>query len=721
MSVTPDRVVDASVTKARSTTIACRKCHSRKVKCSGGQPCSNCSRDKSEISCTYPNRVRHVKVRASYVDELLAEINRLKRDRTVSSETGNSENHGHVSNDAGDGLTPTELARENLSIPIASVQALSSEHPRTTAPQIARERSDRATTVGVAARNPLLEDRPWFISLTPEMPVLVGEATDAAFATRFRQALSSGKTQSHFPRIQYAPNPVSSGLTLPNLPGPAPSRARVLIKVALSTICRRYHLVRKSAMLTMLEQSIQSPSQCDPISTCKLFAMFALGEAYSARAAFPGAKFPGIDYFNNATHILRVLSEDPRIECIEVMAMLSLYSITMNRRHTAYCMAGSAMRFAIIMGLHHNVPQNQIPDREHVEHRVRLWWAVYILDRSWATMLGQPVSIRDEEIEVSLPSSQGIPEVFVDDFHPVEYAIADIRIARLSAEVTSSIYGRNMQQNSFSYRVQHALKRLDEWVKSLPDSFRTKMHETSNDIDMADMMLYLYYNQCLILATRPILLHVFRLRQTPSTEDLDDDSIQPSESTVALVEACVLCARKSYRLLVNAWINGSFPTFDYTLTRYLFSTCIVLAISSLSHLQWPNTESEEFEAAFYILDQLKENGNQAASEFMRHVRAIIPLMEVKRSAQSQGESGRNLARPLAASYAATATEPSGSRMVADMDTTEPNLSEPLLQDLLSFPHFDLHTLGTPFSNENFQSFYWPDGDADNWTNYASFE
>lgn len=153
------------------------------------------------------------------------------------------------------------------------------------------------------------------------------------------------------------------------------------------------------------------------------------------------------------------------------------------------------MRFAILMGLHHNVPHTRFPDREHVEHRVRLWWAVYILDRSWATMLGQPVSIRDEDIDVALPSSQGLPDAFADDFHHVDDAIAGLRIARLSAEVTSSVYGRNMQRDSFSCRVQQALKKLDGWVKSLPDSLRTKVDQASNDTDMADMMLHLYYNQ----------------------------------------------------------------------------------------------------------------------------------------------------------------------------------------------------------------------------------
>jgi hypothetical protein len=158
-------------------------------------------------------------------------------------------------------------------------------------------------------------------------------------------------------------------------------------------------------------------------------------------------------------------------------------------------MAGCAVRFAILMGLHHNVPHTHLPDRELVEHRVRLWWAVYMMDRSWATMLGQPVTIRDEDIEVDLPSSRGLSDAAVDDFQHVDDAIAGLRMARLGAEITASIYGRNMQQDSFSYRVQQALKKLDDWVKSLPGSLLTKADDISNDTGVSDLMLHLYYNQ----------------------------------------------------------------------------------------------------------------------------------------------------------------------------------------------------------------------------------
>jgi hypothetical protein len=41
---------------------SCRRCHARKVKCSGGQPCDGCRQSRKESECSYPRRQRMVKV-----------------------------------------------------------------------------------------------------------------------------------------------------------------------------------------------------------------------------------------------------------------------------------------------------------------------------------------------------------------------------------------------------------------------------------------------------------------------------------------------------------------------------------------------------------------------------------------------------------------------------------------------------------------------------------
>lgn len=167
----------------------------------------------------------------------------------------------------------------------------------------------------------------------------------------------------------------------------------------------------------------------------------------------------------------------------------------MNRRHTAYCMAGCAVRFAVLMGLHMNVPQPQLPNRELQEHRNRIWWTAYILDRTWAFALGLPVSIRDEDIDVDLPSIQNLPASSAEDFADPDYLTASLRVANLGAQISSTIYSRMSQRGSFSWRVQQALRDLNSWVEELPSHLRLTMDSIPPNASMPIITLHLYFNQ----------------------------------------------------------------------------------------------------------------------------------------------------------------------------------------------------------------------------------
>jgi hypothetical protein len=168
----------------------------------------------------------------------------------------------------------------------------------------------------------------------------------------------------------------------------------------------------------------------------------------------------------------------------------------MNRRHSGYCLVGCAVRFSIITGLHLNVPRHQLPNRELQEHRIRVWWTVYILDRSWACMLGKPVSIQDEDIDINLPStSQLSPESISEDFADTDYLIASLRIANLGAQITASIYSRRTHREPFSHRVQQALRDLGSWLQQLPDPLYTAINDVPSHAAMPIITLYLYFNQ----------------------------------------------------------------------------------------------------------------------------------------------------------------------------------------------------------------------------------
>lgn len=173
-------------------------------------------------------------------------------------------------------------------------------------------------------RNPLLEDRSWFFPLRSlEMPIHVGEAADAAFATRFRQALSETHNIEHIPRTNYAPDQLLNDLSNTDCPWPPIARARLLVKFAMDTVGQCYHCVRKSHIYKSLEKHYTNLSNSNSLLVCKFWILFALGEAYSSRTeSSSDISFPGLAYFTCASKVFRNLQERPRIDTVEVLLLL---------------------------------------------------------------------------------------------------------------------------------------------------------------------------------------------------------------------------------------------------------------------------------------------------------------------------------------------------------------------------------------------------------------
>ncbi|KAG9500511.1 hypothetical protein J7337_008991 [Fusarium musae] len=506
---------------------------------------------------------------------------------------------------------------------------------------------DVSSTETSSLQGTLLEERPWFFDMNVlHTPVLIGEASDAAFATRFRQAISE-PGHSHIPRVNYAPDERLLALSDQDCPWPIPSRARLLVNVALKTAAK-------------------------------------------------DRNFPGMAYFARATRILRIISERPRIDAIEIRLLLSFYSLALNRRYTAYALAGSSVRLSVVMGLHLNVPESQLRDAGAREHRNRVWWTAYSFDRMWASRLGHPVAIQDDDIEVDLPTDP-VLDTPSDDFADSSYFIAGLRLARLAAKVINAIYTRRPQQKTLSQRVQEALRDLRAFVEELPPHLHIEPTDAPEP-SPKPLSLHLYFNQVAITATRPILLHVLRTHVSAwDTQPRTEPQIPVSAMTLS--EACIRCARHSCRLLIDCWIDGSFATFDYFYTQYLFSSATVLAISSLIDGKECRSDKEQFESAAQFLHQLKENGNFAAEEFCRHVDAMkvcMRALEARRGqyvVQDTGLLGLDVLNPTAGMA----------------------LSEPSLQELLSQPVLDLQFIDASMYHDGAQGLYWPDISPESWS------
>lgn len=170
----------------------------------------------------------------------------------------------------------------------------------------------------------------------------------------------------------------------------------------------------------------------------------------------------------------------------------------MNRRHVAWCLAGSTLRFGLLIGLHLKVPLNQLPNPEVREHRNRIWATAQLLDGGWSAMLGQPVDFKDEDSNTTLPCSDTshlTAEGAAEDFADGDYHAASLQVANIGSRIAASLYRGRNQHDGFSSRVQQALRDLSNWVQNLPDHLRAVMEDATTDTPMPIITLFLYLQQ----------------------------------------------------------------------------------------------------------------------------------------------------------------------------------------------------------------------------------
>jgi hypothetical protein len=155
---------------------------------------------------------------------------------------------------------------------------------------------------------------------------------------------------------------------------------------------------------------------------------------------------------------------------------------------------GSAMRLSLQIGLNHNIPESQLIDPVERQHRVRIWWTIYIFDRMWGSKMGMPSQILDDDIHVDMPSRTSPAQLHDEQFSDPEYQTANIELARIVGETIAKLYSRRKYSETFLQRVQKLLKALKNWVDTLPDHLR--LNENDPEMNTKHISsLHLAFNQ----------------------------------------------------------------------------------------------------------------------------------------------------------------------------------------------------------------------------------
>lgn len=243
------------------------------------------------------------------------------------------------------------------------------------------------------------------------------------------------------------------------------------------------------------------------------------------------------------------------------------------------------------------------------EHRVRLWWTVYIFDRSTSSRLGLPLSIRDDDIDIQMPQEN------VEQLGSAEQLIANIELSRITGCIVRDMNGPSSRTNSAKsliHNMRTNLKKLQTWDAQLPPSLRLGQ---APNLPRPAASLQLHFNQCIILTTRPVLLYVLKTKDpfATSLRGTDDEPSQISETAKMLADSCIAAARTSSSVLSQLFTENSLAFFGYFDAHHLFSSALVLIISAILS---PNSgDSDAVQTAFYLLKTMRDCGNTIAMDY----------------------------------------------------------------------------------------------------------
>ncbi|KAL2864051.1 Zn(II)2Cys6 transcription factor [Aspergillus lucknowensis] len=564
---------------------ACYRCHSQKIKCSGQAPCQSCAATGRAEACQFPAKERTIRISESYVNKLEEDNKRL---RTLAARHGN----GHTMNvfcGTMDHDDPPPLSTEESTLfnPLFDRQLDDSVHERSSEPGF------------------------------------IGEASCAAFSNRLLSCLDDTYTPSTAGLSNYYRLSTRDRLSMPQgAQLPERMHVKLLLNVARRFIGNYHPLFLEVTFMREVDAVYRREMIPSMLWLCKFYALMALGEIYTNRRGIgDNNRVPGTNYYVRAVNLLQEnqdYSEEPSLMLVEVLTLLAWASNIFGRIRTAYTYSGIAMRLAISLGMHRSASRHTTLTPVERESRRRTWWVLYFFDRFSASKLGQPLTVRDEDIDVEMPSMDGLTKDEMAEFLDPRNLTINIKLARIIGNILTQIYGIPKATNGpYIHQVHSILKQLRQWHDELPSDMRVKDRGTPRPV----ASLHLAYNQCIIQTTRPVLLHLFKSQIQLGSKARENPPRQNVSSiTLALAESCVNAAQASSRIVEALFLDGAIATFGYWDAQHIFSAAMILIMSAM--MKATPVNSDHLETLLSVLRTLKNDGNIPAVDFCERLSHI---------------------------------------------------------------------------------------------------
>ncbi|PGH09853.1 hypothetical protein AJ79_05579 [Helicocarpus griseus UAMH5409] len=354
----------------------------------------------------------------------------------------------------------------------------------------------------------------------------------------------------------------------------------------------------------------------DCLLYCQIFIILAFGQMYSINqwTSYDGP--PGFEYFQQAMYLLPDIHEQPSVTFVEVLSLIGYFFQNLNRRDAAFLYIGLALRMGISLGLHQEVSDDSLDDHAR-EHRRRLWWSVYSMDRILCVKSGNPLTIADEDIGVLPPSR--LPDE--PEICPATVLFHYTELSRILGKIMKNVYRppRTTAYNLVS-SVQSILAELTQWQLNLPQTLQCDFTKLDSEISRQSVSIFLHYSQCINMTARPLVFNVVRkcLKTHEMTGEWQDWRNGLQHSTILVVETCIAAARNSAAVMAAAAKQNLMATYGYMDGEHAFSAAIILVMINIA-FPYNARDRAAMKLALDVLNNMAEKGNS-------HIRSLHRLL-----------------------------------------------------------------------------------------------
>lgn len=257
----------------------------------------------------------------------------------------------------------------------------------------------------------------------------------------------------------------------------------------------------------------------------------------------------------------------PSLVTIQARLVQVFYHLMTCRFNHAWYVFGSCLQLISAMGL-----QRQQSSRSKAEahtdylvdqHRKRIFWTAYILDKYLGVVLGRPPHFHDEDIDQEWPDCvndenmlpEG-PKADASEDSLVDAFIFNAKIARIVGSASRYLYG--IQPSNESERLA-AISRLgvqiDEWHASLPPFLSTvRASSLIRSLRRQSNALKLAHSHALMHLYRPLLLgNGSRQRRQSMTALIEDGSTRCIKAAWTVLESVSIGAKEGGQTGAAFW------------------------------------------------------------------------------------------------------------------------------------------------------------------------